>query len=258
MTWWVAGAAVFSSVIGADAAGSAADTQAAGTRDAANATLTGQREALAAQQPFLDAGYAGVNKLMSLLGIGTDKSAADFGSLNKPFTHGDLSQDPGFQFQRDQGQNALDRRGAAGGGFYSGGALTEASAFNQGLAGTTYNDAFNRHQVERANVLNPLQALAGQGQTSANATGQIGMNGANSLAQLITGNANAQGAAGIAGANAISGGINNGLTAWQRAQMFNRLNPGSSPGASPGYMNIAPADSWYSNPGSNPWNIEGP
>lgn len=225
----ILGSAIIGGGISAMSASSAAKTQANATRDATEATLQGQREALAAQKPFLEGGYAGTNRLQELLGIGGDKTAADYGSLNKPFTFtpSDLTETPGYKFSLAQGQNALDRKASAGGGFYSGGGLKEAASFNQGLAGTTfdneYNRAFNAYQTNRANTLNPLQALAGQGQTSAGTVGSIQMGGANSLANLITGNANAQGAAKIATGNAISSSINNGLAAWQRQNYLDKL-----------------------------------
>jgi hypothetical protein len=233
----ILGGALLGGGISALASTSAARTQAGATRQAADATLQGQREALDAQRPFLEGGYAATNRLQELLGVGGNKSADGYGSLNTPFsfTPGDLTQTPGYQFSLQQGQNALDRKAAAGGGFYSGGGLKDAASFSQGLAGTTfdneYNRAFNAFQTNRANTLNPLQAMAGQGQTSAGTVGNIQMGGANSLANLITGNANAQGASKIATGNAISSGINNGLAAWQRSQY---MSGGGSTWGSPG------------------------
>lgn len=256
VAWVGAGIAAVGVISQHNAAGDAADAQQHAADQAADATAQAQRDAQAAQQPFLNAGYASVNRLQELLGIGGNAGAAGYGSLNTPFTPGNLAEDPGYKFQLEQGQSALDRKAAAGGGFYSGQGLQGAATFSQGLAGTTYNDAFNRHQVERANVLNPLQSMSGQGQTSANATGQIGMNGANSLASLITGNANAQGAAGIAQANTLAGGLNSGLAAWQRAQYMqqpsNATNWGGTYGGwgSNGLGTTGPvggtgADPWY-------------
>jgi hypothetical protein len=60
------------------------------------------------------------------------------------FTPGDLTTDPGYQFQLTEGNRAADRANLARGTFYSSQALKEAQAFGQGLADTTYNTAFNR------------------------------------------------------------------------------------------------------------------
>jgi len=60
------------------------------------------------------------------------------------FTPGDLTTDPGYQFNLAQGTAAQDRANLARGNYYSGQALKEAQQFGQGLADTTYNTAFNR------------------------------------------------------------------------------------------------------------------
>lgn len=247
MSWGAviaAAGAVVGGVIASDGAGDAADTQAQGARDAADAQLQAQREAIKAQQPFLDAGYASTNKLLQLLGLGGDKASSDYGSLNTPFSFKpeDLASTPGYQFQLQQGQNALDRRAAASGGFYSGAALKDATGYAQNLANSTFGDEYNRqfnaYQTGRANILNPLQAMSGQGQTSANTVSGVATNGGNALANILTGNANAQGAAQIARSNAIGGSISNGLSAWQQANYLNNMQPqrGYGMGGSQGYF----------------------
>jgi len=216
---------------------------------AADAALEQQREseasALEAQRPFLEGGYAATNRLQELLGLGENKGAQGFGSLNDKFNFapGDLSQTPGYQFQLQQGQEALDRKAAAGGGFYSGAALKASQGFGQNLASTTfdneYNRAFNAFQTDRANTLNPLQALAGQGQTAANVTSGVQQSSGNALSNLYTGLGNAQAGASIAKGNAITNGLNNGLSAWQQASYLNKLQQqpaGYGVGGSQGYF----------------------
>lgn len=226
------GGSLINGIIGGSSARSAARQQAAATDRATDATLTAQREALEAQKPFLEGGYAGTNRLLDLLGLSKNTTAQGFGSLNQPFsfTPGDLTQTPGYQFQLQQGQEALDRKAAAGGGFYSGAALKAAAGFNQNLASTTfgdeYNRAFNAFQTNRANTLNPLQALAGQGQTAATTSGQIQQNTGNALAGLYTNLGNAQAASKIAQGNALSGAINGGLGAWQQSSMLKQFGFG--------------------------------
>jgi hypothetical protein len=60
------------------------------------------------------------------------------------FSPGDLTQDPGYQFNLSEGNKAADRAQLARGGYFSGGAAKELSQFNQGLADNTYNNAFAR------------------------------------------------------------------------------------------------------------------
>jgi hypothetical protein len=239
VAWVAVGASVIGTAASVSGAKKAGQQQADATQAATDATLTSEREAREAQQPFLNAGYAGVNRLQELLGIGGNAGAAGYGSLNTPFSfkQTDLAADPSYQFQLAQGQNALDRKQAAGGGFYSGAGLQAASAFNQNLAGTTFNDAYNRQfnefQTNRANTLNPLQSLAGQGQTSANNVSGIAQNTGNSLASLISSNGNAQGASTIAQGNSLASGLNGGLAAYQRAGLFSQQQ--ATPNAYAGY-----------------------
>ncbi|MCA6395485.1 MAG: hypothetical protein IM606_09875 [Cytophagales bacterium] len=77
------------------------------------------------------------------------------------FTPGDLTADPGYQFQLTEGNRAADRASLARGNYYSGQALKEAQQFGQGLADTTYNSAFNRALQGRAAGLQGATAAAG-------------------------------------------------------------------------------------------------
>lgn len=106
---------------------------------------------------------------------------------NASFTPGDLTQDPGYQFNLAQGQQALDRAQAARGGYFSGNALKEAQQFGQGLADTTYNDAFQRWRSTQSDNLGVADRQAGiygnQGDIQANA----GVNNSNLLSSALSG-----------------------------------------------------------------------
>jgi len=56
----------------------------------------------------------------------------------------DVQNDPGYQFNLQQGQQGLDRRAAAQGGYFSGQALQDAAKFNQDFANNYYQQAFQR------------------------------------------------------------------------------------------------------------------
>ena len=109
-----------------------------------------------------------------------------------------VANNPLIQFNRQQGEQAIDRGAAARGLNQSGGTLQDLSTFNQQLSGAGVQDF----------VLNPLFQLAGFGsQGSAMASNAVGSN-ANNLSNIAmnTGNARAsafQNAGNIAG-NTIS------------------------------------------------------
>lgn len=99
--------------------------------------------------------------------------------LNQEWNPGDLTQDPGYQFQQQQGEQALARKNAASGSTFSGAALKDAAAFNQGLASTTANDSYNRWlQTQR------------QGLTAAGAVNGVYDNVGNIQANKINANSN--------------------------------------------------------------------
>lgn len=118
--------------------------------------------------PYLQAGQQGISSLASMLQPG--------GALTQQFSYSptDLQNDPGYQFQLQQGSQAIGRQAAAQGQSLGGGEKAALSQYSQGLADTTYNNAYNRalttFQTNRQNTLAPLSTLIGAGQ---NASGQL-------------------------------------------------------------------------------------
>lgn len=145
--------------------------------------------------------------------------ASDFGEFDKKFGMADFQADPGYEFTRQQGELALDRANAAKGRYASGAALKDLLSFNTGLANQTYNDSFNRYQIDMGNRFGRLSSLAGIGQAATNQVGQLGANTANNIASntmagtTASNNALLSGAASrasgyVGSGNALSGGLN--------------------------------------------------
>lgn len=116
---------------------------------------------------------------------------------------------PGFQFQLEQGQDAVNALAGARGGLNSGATLQALSQFNQGLASQEYN-----------NYLNRLFGMVGTGSGAAGGQAAAAQNSASGVSNALAGIGNAQSAGAIGVGNAISGGINNQIGMWQyqRAQ----------------------------------------
>jgi hypothetical protein len=57
---------------------------------------------------------------------------------------GGFQQDPGYQFQQQQGLDALDRRSASKGMLNSGNNMADTLRFSQGLADQSYGNYFDR------------------------------------------------------------------------------------------------------------------
>lgn len=112
-----------------------------------------QGKAINTYSPYLQAGQQGLS------------------ALQEGFQAGDLTQDPGYQFQLSQGQQAIDRGLAAQGMSQSGVALKRALEYSQGLADQTYNQAYNRYLSQNQ----PLASLGyGAASNTANLYGDIG------------------------------------------------------------------------------------
>lgn len=220
MAGWVAAAVVGSSLIGASSAKSAANTQAGATRDATAAQERMFERQVELQEPWRLAGEKALNQLSTGIEPG--------GEFTKNFSMADYTADPGYAFRLNEGIKALDRSAAARGGLLSGAQLKGITDYGQNAASQEYQNAFNRYQINRANRLQPLQSLAGVGQTATNtltgAAGQLGQNIGNNL--ISAGNARASGYMGTA--NAISGGLNTGLNYYQSNNLLNALRPQST------------------------------
>ena len=129
-------------------------------------------------------------------GMGTTASyptppGMDYGFLTRQFSPADFlnNLDPGYQFQLQTGGQAIRNQDTPGVGALSGPALKDLMSFNQGMASTGYQNAFNRFTTQQNNIFSRLSAIAGLGQ---NAATQVGTSGT----QLGTGMAQAQAAAG--------------------------------------------------------------
>lgn len=208
---WMALAIGGSALLGANAARSAASTQADAANRAAelqNQQFQQTREDLA---PYRAAGQTALNALIPM--------ATNY----KMFGMDTFSKDPGYGFRLAEGQKALDRSAAARGGLISGSALKAAQRYGQDMGSQEYMNAFNRYQTERNAQLNPLQSLAGVGQTTSTQLGQFGAANAANMGNLMTGGAAAQAAGRVGAANAATSGLGTYLNYTSSNNLLNAL-----------------------------------
>ena len=225
---------IINAIIGNNAAKSAASQEAAAGQ-AANAQQEAQyqqtRQDVAKQQqantgyfnPYMTSGSSANNQLSYLLGLGgTDQSGgADgvAGSLAQPFTLAQFQESPDYQFTLQQGQQALARAQAAGGQYYSGGALKALTNYNQNAASTQYQTALGNYNTNQSNLYNRLSGVSQQGLSASGALGQLNSNltsnqataGTNMANQVSLGDygiGNAQAAGTVGAATATTAGIN--------------------------------------------------
>ena len=222
----VGGAILGGAYLSSSAAKSAARTQAGAAAGATEAQRDMFERQVELQEPFREAGLAGQNRLLELLGIGGEKGAEGYGRYGSAeFTPANFLayQDPGYAFRMSEGLKGLERSAAARGGLLSGSTLKGIQQYGQDLASQEYQNAYNRFQTSRANTLNPFASLAGVGQTSANAIGTAAGQFGQQIGSNIIGAGNAAAASQIGTANAINQGIGQGINFYQGRQFINAL-----------------------------------
>ena len=227
----MAGASLVSGLMGADAAKSAAGTQAQSARDA----LDFQKQQFNTIQQQGAAGRAaGYNALNQLGGLGSgtygmyDASGNPTGQgvgtgyLTKQFSPEDFAAgiDPGYAFRQQQGQEATNRMANTAGGLIGGNALQGLQNYSQGLASQEYGNAFNRFQTQRTNIYNTLAGIAGLGQQSVNTSANAGAQAAGQVGNTIQNLGAAQAGGTVGAANAITGGIQNAGNQYYLSQLL--------------------------------------
>ncbi len=231
---WVAVAIGGSALLGYVGSQQAANTQ-AGAQEQAAATQQQMFNTVNQQeQPFIQAGYGATQGMNQLLGLqpGTSNTGGlSNGYLTQQFTPQSFLNSPQYQFQQQQGAQALRNADTPGVGALSGAALKDLMGFNQGLASTYYGNYFNMQQQAQQNVFSRLSGLAGLGQ---NAATQVGTSGT----QLGTGIAQAQAGAGASQAAGTIGGTNALSSGGMNLASLMYLNGGGS-GAAPGTIAAA-------------------
>jgi gas vesicle protein len=216
------------------ASGATVDRQLLAQREALNEQMAFQKQIYEQQRadfaPYRESGVANLNQLNTLLGIGGNTGAADYGRFaTADFTPANFAanQDPGYGFRMSEGLKAVDRQAAARGGLISGNALKASQAFGQDMASQEYQNAFNRFQTIRGNTLQPFQMGAAAGQSAAAMQGQASANygsaGGQAIGQFGQGASGAYGAAGNA-MNTAYGNYGQGVTGTLGAYGTNATN----------------------------------
>lgn len=153
---------LFTGAGAAKAAKKGAAAQVAGLQQASGQVSAQQGQNQAAYAPFVNQGLAGLDLYGNALGLG--------GLDGQAQAQRTFQSSPGYQFQMDQGVQALDRSAAAQGGLLSGGAAKALTGFGQGLANQDYGQWLDRLN----NVGQQGQQAVGQQQVlNSGLTGQL-------------------------------------------------------------------------------------
>lgn len=184
------------------------------------------------QQPYMDAGKTALGTIQNDQATGTGFAA--------PFNPQTYINTPGYQFQQQQGENAIQSSAAATGGTLNGGTLKALDQYTTGLANSTYGDAYNRYLATSQQQYGQLFNVAQLGENATSTTGQQGAQAATTAGGYINqaGQDTAAGQLGVG--TAVNSGLSNlGLLAYAGSQSgYGPAKPtttGSDPYGSPGY-----------------------
>lgn len=223
MPWGVAAAtaagSIASGIIGSNAAGDAAKAQVAATNQASQTELNMFDQTSARFQPYVDAGTNGLASLQNLLGLGgpgggtSSSPILQMLGIGTPGTPGTGSIDPskfqgspGYQFQLQQGMDAVTNSAAAHGGL-GGNALRALQSTGQGLANQDWNQYLGNAGNAWQNLVGNVSGVANSGQNAAAKLGTIGTDVAGQVGGNQIGAGNALAAGDMGSAKAIQGMI---------------------------------------------------
>ena len=234
---WIAAATVAAGLLSADAAESAADTQASAARGATASQQHMFDVQNAQQEPYRQAGYRALNALDFGSGLGDPNAGGapgtTYGSLTRPFTADDLKTNlaPNYEFMKQQGlmstANLLNSQGGLGGNTLRG--ITD---YAENYAGNAYQNAFSNYQTNQTNIFNRLSTIAGYGQTANTQGVQTTAALAPGISQSIQGAGAAEAAGRVGVANAIGSGLTNASSWYTLPSLLNYGKTGA--GAAPG------------------------
>ena len=194
--------ALASGVLGMAAANKAARAQERSARDQiaySEQTRDMIRDDLS---PYRQGGQTAWNALLSEYGLGA-----------RPEGYGGYQSSPGYAWQMQQGQQAIDGSAAARGQLFSGATLRSQQQSGQGLAAQDYG-----------NWLAGLGGLAGAGQNAAAGMATANTNNAQMAGQALGSIGNARAAGAIGQANAFGDAIGNATGIWQYQRMMQPQN----------------------------------
>jgi len=216
---------VASGVIGANAAQSAASTQAAAADTASNNTLAMFNKTQANLAPFVGAGTNALTQMQNLTGTnpgGNPLTAPLTAKFNPTMT--DLAATPGYQFTLDQGLKSTQNGFAAQGLGTSGAALKGAANYAEGLAGTTYQQQFQNYLTQNQQIYNLLGGQTSLGENAAATTGNQGLTATGQAGNFLTSGAAASAAGTIGAANSTINSLSGISSAGNNTAMMLALN----------------------------------
>jgi hypothetical protein len=235
---------IIGGITGANAASDASSTLQKGAQQAQSTIKTGET----ASQDFLNNTWSGTQQNFNpYLDVGSSAAHNLQGLLNTGFqapSFSDVTSTPGYQFNLQQGTDAINKDAAARGTLLSGNTGVALQNYGQGLAQNTYQQNYsNALQGYNAN-LQGLLAGSTLGQSSASTLGSLGNQAAGLNTNINLGGAQMQADQINRAAEARASGFMGRNQAWQG------MIGGITGGAGAGFGNMSGDSSGWENVGN--------
>ena len=195
-----------SSLVGAGASIFGASTEANAAQQAAQLQYQEYQNTQRLLSPYVQAGTGAIGGYQGALN-----------TLQQGFNPQNLAATPGYQFQLQQGEQAVTDQATATGGVGGGNTLKALTQYGQGLASTTFQQQFQDWLSQNQSVLQGYGNLVNTGENAAAGTGAAGQTYANNAGNYLT-----QGASAVAGgATGVTNALNSGASNYLLASLLN-------------------------------------
>ena len=217
MTWAavaIGGGALLGGILGGRSSKKAASQQANAATQASQLQNQQFQQTRSDLAPWMQQGQASLSQLGQLTAPG--------GQLMQPFGMEQFQQSPAYQFNLEQGTDAINKATRARRTNYAPATLQDIGKYSQGMASNEFLNAYNMYNQDQSNQYNRLFGLSQSGQNAAAQTGAFGAHSAQAQGGYLTDAGNAQAAGTVGQANAWTGALGNAYNAYLMNQILGR------------------------------------
>ena len=215
-----AGSSILGGILGSNASQKASKEQIQAEQQAEQVLEQQEGTALGNYSPYLQAGAEATGTLSQMLGTPGQGLLTPWTQTFTAPTAAQAAATPGYQFQLQQGEAALQNSAAGQGGLLSGATLAGMNNYAQGVASTNYQNTFNNAltQYQQAyqtflnnqnNTYSRLLGVSQQGLGAAQGAGSTAATFGGDIASLYGQQGAAAAAGTIGSANAINSSLGN-------------------------------------------------
>ena len=245
MTWAavaIGGAALLGGILGGRSSKKAASQQANAATQASQLQNQQFQQTRSDLAPWMQQGQASLSQLGQLTAPG--------GQLMQPFGMEQFQQSPAYQFNLEQGMDAINKATRARRTNYAPATLQDIGKYSQGMASNEFLNAYNMYNQDQGSVYSRLMGMSQLGENAGAQTGAFGNQSAQAQGGYMT-DAGAARAAGTMGqANAWAGALQQGGNAWLQS---NALRGAQQPNYVPMGQAFTPANQQQMNEMMGPW-----